>query len=75
MRSRRWRTTKISGFDPSLMTVWTPDSAEPLLAFLHPPVELAASGPHGQLDLDRWVHFSAIGCVSPLHLGIAEIHI
>jgi hypothetical protein len=26
-------------------------------------------------DLDRWVHFSAIGCVSPLHLGIAEIHI
>ena len=31
---------KISGFDPPLTTVWTAYPTDPLLAFLHPPIEL-----------------------------------
>ena len=45
MRSRRWRLTKISGLDPSLPPVWTAYTTEPLLTFLHPPVERAAVSP------------------------------
>jgi hypothetical protein len=41
------RRTQISSFDPSLTTIWTAYPAQPLLAFLDPPVERAAGGPRG----------------------------
>jgi hypothetical protein len=34
--------TKIRSFDPPLTTVWSPYTAQPLLALLHPPVEMTA---------------------------------
>src|SRR5215211_727203 len=61
MHSRRWRTPKISCFDPPLRAIWTPDSAKPLPAFLHPPVELATGRPCGCLDLNRRIDLAAIG--------------
>jgi hypothetical protein len=58
MRSRRWRTTKISGLDPSLLPVRTAYTTEPLLTFFDPPVESARSlryGTHWNAVDTQWL--------------------
>jgi hypothetical protein len=69
------RRTKINSSDPVLMSVRTAYATEPFPAFLHPPIELASSRPHGGLNVDRRIHLTAICFVMLLHLGVAEIHI
>jgi hypothetical protein len=66
--------TKINSSDPPLTTVCTAYTAQPLLALLSPPIELAGSRPHGRLHLDRRIDFSAI-CVSDLlEVTVPEIY-
>ena len=46
--------------------------ALPFLPLLHPPIELASSGPGGRLPLDRRVDFPAISFGMLLQLVLAE---
>jgi hypothetical protein len=67
------RRSKINSSDPPLTAVCAAHAAPPLPPFAHPPVELASFRPRGRLHLDRWIDFSAICCVPPLQVGIAEL--
>jgi hypothetical protein len=61
--------------DPPLPAVRPARPTQPLLAFLHPPVELAGLRPRGRLDLDRWVDYASICFGKLLQVVVAEIHI
>ena len=69
------RGTKINSSDPPVRAVCAGYATPPLPPFFHPPIELASFRPHGRLDLDRRIDFSAICLGMLLHLGVAEIHI
>jgi hypothetical protein len=58
-----------------LPAVRTAYPAEPLLTLFDAPVELATFRPHGPLDFDGRVDFSAIRCGTLLQVMVAEIHI
>ncbi len=52
--------TKINSSDPASTAIGTAYPTPPVLAFFHPPIELASWRPRGRLDVDRWVDNSAI---------------
>jgi hypothetical protein len=74
-KSWQWvaHRTKINSSDPPLTAVRTAYPTPPFLPFLHPPIELASLRPRGRLDLDGWVHFSAVCFGQVLQLAVGQL--
>ena len=71
MRSRRSRTTKISGSDPPLTAGCTAYPTQPFLPFFHPPIELTGFGPGGRVHLDRRINRTSVRLAVPVRM---EVH-
>ena len=67
--------SKITSPDPPLTAVRTAYPAQPLLAFFHPPIELASFRPRGRVHLERRIDCTAICFGDLLQVIAAEIHI